>query len=421
MASSEAIADRAKKVIARCKRLASITETPGSTRRTFLSVAMRECYREVGEWLEAAGAQATIDAAGNLRGFYPAAQTAAARLLLGSHLDTVPDAGAYDGVLGVVLAVSLIEALDDRKLPFAIEVIGFSEEEGIRFGAPFIGSRALIGKLDRELLERTDTDGVSVRTAIENFGLKPAEISQAAITNDNLAYLEFHIEQGPVLESLGIPLGVVEGIAGQTRGDFTFLGRANHAGTTPMHLRHDAMSAAAEWILEVERVAKREKGLVATVGRITATPNAANVVAGKVSVSLDVRHKSNDVRARAAEFLAVQAEEIAHRRGLTAERKLLLNQPAVSMDPFLLDQIEQAVRKTGCSTHRMVSGAGHDAMILAEKIPSAMIFLRTRGGISHHPSESVRVEDVAKAIECGTFLLTQLAGSLEFQKRVVRA
>jgi allantoate deiminase len=421
MEHSVAIADRAEKVIARCKRLASVTEVRGSICRTFLSAAMRECYRVVGDWMEAAGADVTIDAAGNLRGFYPAAQTAAPRLLLGSHLDTVPNAGAYDGILGVVLAVSLLEALEDRKLPFAIEVIGFSEEEGIRFGTPFIGSRALAGKLDDELLNRTDTNGVSVRTAIENFGLKPVEISKAAMKNDSLAYLEFHIEQGPVLESLGIPLGVVEGIAGQTRGEFTFLGRASHAGTTPMNLRHDAMSAAAEWILEVERVAKREKELVATVGRIAATPNAANVVAGQVRLSLDVRHKSDSVRSRAADFLAVQAEEIAHRRGLTVERKVLLNQSAVSMDPFLMDQIEQAAAKTGCNTHRMVSGAGHDAMILAEKIPTAMIFLRTPGGISHHPSESVSVEDVAKAMECGTLLLTQLAGSAEFLKRMIRA
>jgi allantoate deiminase len=421
MEHSDVIVDHAEKVIARCKRLASITETPGRTCRTFLSVAMRDCYGQVGEWMEAAGAKVSIDAAGNLLGFYPAAQTAAPRLLLGSHLDTVPDAGAYDGVLGVVLAVSLLETLEDRKLPFAIEIIGFSEEEGIRFGTPFIGSRALIGKLDDELLDRADANGVNVRTAIAEFGLKPTEVSQAAMNNESLAYVEFHIEQGPVLESLGIALGVVEGIAGQTRTEFTFLGSANHAGTTPMNLRHDAMSAAAEWILEVERVAKREKGLVATVGHIVATPNAANVVAGEVRVSLDVRHKSNDVRTRAAEFLAVQAGEIAHRRGLTMERKLLLNQSAVSMDPFLMDQIEQAARKMGCGTHRMVSGAGHDAMIVAEKIPSAMIFLRTPGGISHHPSESVRVEDVAKAIKCGTLLLTQLAGSPEFQKRTARA
>jgi allantoate deiminase len=421
MEDSAAIVDRAEKVIARCKRLASVTETPGRTCRTFLSAAMRECYRVVGDWMEAAGADVTIDAGGNLRGVYPAAQTNAPRLLLGSHLDTVPDAGAYDGVLGVVLAVALLEALKDRKLPFAIEVIGFSEEEGIRFGTPFIGSRALAGKIDDELLNRTDSNGVSVRTAIENFGLKPGEISRAAVNKDSRGYVEFHIEQGPVLESLGIPLGVVEGIAGQTRGEFTFVGGANHAGTTPMNLRHDAMAAAAEWILEVERVAKREKGLVATVGHIAAIPNAANVVAGQVRLSLDVRHKSNDLRIRAADFLAVQAEEIAHRRGLTVERKILLNQPAVSMDPFLMDQIEQAAGKAGCSMHRMISGAGHDAMILADKIPTAMIFLRTPGGISHHPSESVSVEDVAKAMECGMFLLTQLAGSAEFQKRMVRA
>src|SRR3984893_7180869 len=421
MSHSGVIADRAEKVIDRCKRLASVTGVRGGTCRTFLSIAMRECYRVVGEWLEAAGAEVTIDAAGNLRGFYPTAQTAAPRLLLGSHLDSVPDAGAYDGVLGVVLAVSLLETLEDRRLPFAIEVIGFLEEEGIRFGTPFIGSRALVGKIDDELLNRADTNGVSVRTAIENFGLKPTEISKAAMNSDSLAYVEFHIEQGPVLESLGIPLGIVEGIAGQTRAEFTFLGRANHAGTTPMNLRHDAMSGAAEWILEVERVAKREKGLVATVGRIVATPNAANVIAGQVRLILDVRHKSDNVRIRAADFLAVQAEEIAHRRGLTVERKVLLNQPAVSMDPFLMDQIEQAARQTGCTTHRMVSGAGHDAMILAEKIPTAMIFLRTPGGVSHHPSESVSVEDVAKAIECGTLLLTQLAASVEFQKRMVRA
>ena len=421
MEHSAAIADRAEKVIARCKRLASITETPGSTCRTFLSIAMRECYRVVGDWMEAAGASVSIDAAGNLRGLYPAAQTGAPRLLLGSHLDTVPDAGAYDGVLGVVLAVSLLETLEDRKLPFAIEVIGFSEEEGVRFGAPFIGSRALCGKLDNELLNRTDTKGVSVRTAIENFGLKPAEISKAAMKNDSLAYLEFHIEQGLVLESLGIPIGVVEAIAGQTRGEFTFLGRANHAGTTPMNLRRDAMAAAAEWILEVEHVAKMEKGLVATVGRIAAMPNAANVIAGQVRLSLDVRHKSNAVRIRTVDFLAVQAEEIAHRRDLTVQRKILLNQPAVSMDPFLMGQIEQAAGNAGCAAHRMVSGAGHDAMILAEKIPTAMIFLRTPGGISHHPSESVGVEDVAKAFECGMHLLTQLAGCAEFQKRMVRA
>ncbi len=206
------------------------------------------------------GASVRIDAAGNFRGVYPSARPNAPRLLIGSHLDTVPNAGAYDGVLGVVLAVALLEELQGRKLPFGIEVVGFSEEEGVRFGTPFIGSRALVGTLDGELLNVRDAQGISVRKAIENFGLNPDEIPQAKLGSDTLGYLEFHIEQGPVLESLNQPLAAVEAIAGQSRLEFTFCGRANHAGTTPMHLRRDAIAGAAEWIGTVERVAQEVAG-----------------------------------------------------------------------------------------------------------------------------------------------------------------
>jgi len=363
----------------------------------------------------------TIDAAGNLRGLYAAAQSAAPKLLLGSHLDTVPNAGAFDGVLGVVIAVALLESLEGRRLPFGIEAVGFSEEEGVRFGTPFIGSRALVGRLDEELLNRQDTNGISVRTAIKNFGLDPAQIPRAELQDDTLAYLEFHIEQGPVLESLGLPLGVVEAIAAQTRMEFVFVGRANHAGTTPMHLRHDAIAAAAEWIVCVERTAHNNPGLVATVGHIEAKPGATNVIAAKARVTLDVRHKSDDVRDRAADSLIRMAREIAERRALTLRESVLLNQRAVAMDPFLVDQIQEAIRSTGCQPHRMTSGAGHDAMILAEKIPAAMIFLRSPGGLSHDPAESVETEDVAKALACGLHLLEQLASSSEFQKRMCRA
>ena len=242
---------------------------------------MHECHREIAGWMEPLGAGVKIDAAGNLRGFYPGLESTAPRLLLGSHLDTVPNAGAYDGILGVVLAVALLENLDGRKLPFAIEVVGFSEEEGVRFGAPFIGSRALTGRLDAELLDRRDAHGISVRQAIEAFGLNPAEIPHAALTGNILGYVEFHIEQGPVLETLKRPLGVVEAIAGQSRLELTFLGRANHAGTTPMHLRYDTLVGAAEWITAVEREAKAIPGLVATVGRIEAHPGVTNVIAGE--------------------------------------------------------------------------------------------------------------------------------------------
>ncbi|MGC1414738.1 MAG: allantoate amidohydrolase [Candidatus Acidiferrum sp.] len=413
--------NRAEEVLARCKLLATFSEDAGSTRRTFLSAPMRDCHREITKWLHAAGAEVTIDAAGNLRGFYPAAQLGALRLLIGSHLDTVPNAGAYDGVLGVVMAVALLESLDHRRLPFAIEVLGFSEEEGVRFGLPFIGSRALVGSLDADLLSRRDANGISVRSAIENFGLNPAEIPRAAVSEDALAYLEFHIEQGPVLESLGLSLAAVEGIASQTRIEFTFVGRANHAGTTPMHLRHDAVAAAAEWIVAIERIALNEPGLVATVGKIEAMPGATNVIAGEARVTLDVRHKSTEICGRVARTLVQLAVEIAGRRRLFPQQNVLLNQSAVAMDPFLVDQIEQAIRAVGCQPHRMASGAGHDAMILAEKIPSAMIFLRSPDGISHNPAESVEVDDVAKALECGMHLLDQLAKSSEFLKRMCRA
>ena len=415
------IQTQAEEVVARCRTLSLFSEDSRSIRRTFLSPPMRDCHRELAKWLVAAGAEVSLDAAGNLRAFYAATESRAPRLLFGSHLDTVPNAGAYDGVLGVILAVALLESLERRKLPFGIEVVAFSEEEGVRFATPFIGSRALVGRLDKQFLNCQDRNGISIRNAIENFGLNPAEIPHAMIRQDTLAYLEFHIEQGPVLDSLKQPLGAVEAIAGQTRMEFLFLGHANHAGTTPMDLRRDAVTAAAEWILAVERIAQKDPGLLATVGRIEAKPGATNVIAGQARVSLDLRHRSDEIRVRAAAALRGLAEEIAERRGLTVRISELLNQCAVEMDKFLVGEIDNAMRSVGCQAHRMVSGAGHDAMILAEKVPAAMIFLRTPGGISHDPAESVRTEDVAKAIECGLRLLEQLASSSEFQKRMCRA
>jgi allantoate deiminase len=411
----------AEEVIARCRKLASFSEDPGGTRRTFLSPPMRDCHREVSSWMKASGMTVSVDAVGNLRGIYSAAAPGAPRILIGSHLDTVPNAGAFDGILGVVLAVGLVESLQELKLPFGIEVVGFSEEEGVRFGVPFIGSRALVGRVDEELLGRKDERGISVRKAIQDFGLNPNEISEAMLGDDVLGYVEFHIEQGPVLESLGRPLGVVEAIVGQNRLEFTFSGQANHAGTTPMNLRHDALAAAAEWIVAVENLAQRTAGLVATVGFLEAKPGATNVIAGEVRATLDIRHVSDRARTEALDELIRQAEGIAAKRGVTVKWRTLLAQHAVAMDPFLTGQIEQAIQKSGCEAHRMASGAGHDAMILAEKVPAAMIFLRTPGGISHDPSESVHLDDVAKALECGHHLLTQLAASQEFLGRTCRA
>jgi allantoate deiminase len=411
----------AEEIIFRCRRLATFSEDSGGLRRTFLSPPMREVHREIAHWLEPLGAIVRIDAAGNFRATYAANPSSAPRLLLGSHLDTVPNAGCFDGILGVVLAVAIFEALASRRLPYAIEIVGFSEEEGVRFGVPFIGSRALVERLDDDLLNLQDARGISVRKAIQDFGLDPGKMANAALSTDACAYLEFHIEQGPVLDSLGLPLAVVEAIAGQTRSELAFLGRANHAGTTPMHLRFDAVTAAAEWITRVERIARQTPGLVATVGSVETKPGATNVIAGEARVSLDVRHHDNAVRVQAAEQIFLEAAQIAKRRGLKVSQTPGLEQPRVAMDPFLGDLLEQSISQVGCRPHRMVSGAGHDAMILAEKIPSAMILLRTPGGISHDPAESVAVEDVAKAIECGLHFLDQMASSPHFLSRTCRA
>jgi allantoate deiminase len=421
VAISNEIRARTKAVIDRCKKLGGFSERPDSTCRTFLSPPMRDCHQEIAEWLEPMDVEVKIDAAGNLRAVYPGADASAPRLLIGSHLDTVPDAGAFDGALGVVLGVALVESLEGQRLPFGIELLGFSEEEGVRFGTPFIGSRALVGRLDEELLRREDAHGISVRAAIEDFGLKPAEIANARLQGDVLAYVEFHIEQGPVLEELGLPLGAVEAVAGQSKLEFVFTGRANHAGTTPMHLRRDSIAAAAEWIAAVEREGKTTAGLVATVGTVEPKPNVTNVIAGETRLTLDVRHRADDVRERAVDTLTRAAEEIAARRGLSATQRTMLSQASVPMDEGLVAQIEEAIEKSDCKPHRMVSGAGHDAMILAEKVAAAMIFLRTPGGISHNPEETVLTEDVAKALEMGSHLLGLLAGSPASQRRLKRA
>ncbi len=388
-------------MIARCRSLAECTEEPGFTTRTFLCEPMRAVHARLRGWMEQAGMTVRVDPAGNLRGSYASAEPGTQRLFLGSHVDTVPRAGAFDGVLGVVLAVTLVELLAGRRLRFGIEIVGFSEEEGVRFGAPFIGSRALIGELHDDLLGLRDATGISVSDAIRAFGLDPGRIAEAEVSGDVLGYMEFHIEQGPVLESLDLPLGIVEAIAGQTRLKVTFEGQANHAGTTPMHLRKDALAAAAEWIGVVERYAAAIPGLVATVGRLEVLPGVGNVIAGNVRASFEMRHASDDVRKQGVARLTGCAEEIAARRGLSASVERRLEQPAVAMDGALTSALERAVAESGYPVRRMTSGAGHDAMIVARRMPTAMLFLRSPGGISHHPDETVLVEDVAAALATG--------------------
>ena len=391
-------------IIERCQTIAGMSETPGGIARTFLCPAMHDVHRTLRGWMEEAGMTVSLDGAGNLRGLYGASAPNAARLLIGSHVDTVPNAGAYDGVLGVMWGIAIVRALEGRRLPFAVEVIAFSEEEGVRFGVPFIGSRFVNGTLDSELLARTDAGGISVADALRNFGVEPG----LGESPQYLAYLECHIEQGPVLDALDLPLGVVTAIVGQTRAEVRFHGAANHAGTTPMRLRRDALAAAGRWIACVERFARATPGALATVGSIHAYPGAGNVIAGEVFATLDLRHADDEVRHALTSTLRLAAEAIAKSRDLTLEWNTRLNQPAVACDLALTEMLARSVESAGYRVHRLASGAGHDAMIIATMAPIAMLFVRSPGGISHHPGESVRAADVDAALDVGLAFLREL-------------
>jgi allantoate deiminase len=387
------MSELANKAIQYCRDLALFSETPGRTTRTFLSPLMHDVHRLLSAWMRQSGMEVSIDAAGNLRGVRAGGSTR--RLVIASHLDTVPNAGAFDGILGVVIGVALVEALGSPYSGPTLEVIGFSEEEGVRFGIPFIGSRAVAGNLDDSILKPAVLD------AIRAFGLEPSGLPAARLAPETFAYIEFHIEQGPALESLGLPLGIVDAIVGQSRLNLTFRGRANHAGTTPMSLRKDALAAAAEWICHVEKTAMGKPGLVSTVGSITAEPNAANVIPEFVRASLDVRHCCDATRHSSVAEMLAAAQQICDRRGIVLDCEQRLDQPAVELDARLRDALSRSVQAAGYPVHRMTSGAGHDAMILAPHVPAAMLFLRSPGGISHHPDESVIAADVEAAINVG--------------------
>ncbi|MGL4611714.1 MAG: allantoate amidohydrolase [Trueperaceae bacterium] len=394
-----------KEILERCNTLAMFSESSDHLTRLFLSKPMRDVHACVRAWLEEAGMQVRVDAIGNILGRYEGKTENAKTLLIGSHLDTIKNAGKYDGMLGVLLGIALVKALDSEQLPFAIEVIGFSEEEGVRYSKPFFGSKAVIGQFEDEWLELRDADDISLSDTLRNFGLNPTNISSAKLTGDYLGYLEFHIEQGPVLESLNLPLGIVKAIVGQTRLELSFVGKANHAGTTPMGLRQDALAGVAEWLVFVEREAKKQVGLVATVGMITTLPGAGNVIPGEVKLSLDVRHAEDATREKAVAHFLEEAETIAVSRKLKVSWQTRLAQAAIPCHKALVDKLAKAVGESGYPVHPMTSGAGHDAMVLAEIMPTAMLFLRSPGGLSHHPDEAVLESDVTAALEAGLAFL----------------
>jgi allantoate deiminase len=392
----------ARQVIERCRELAQVSEEDGRLTRPFATPAMARANDLVGGWMAAAGMAVRTDAAGNLVGRLEGADPAAGTLLLGSHLDTVRDAGAFDGPLGVLVALACVERLRAAGTmpPFAIDILGFSDEEGLRYGTAYLGSRAVAGSFDPALLDLVDDDGVRLGDALRAFGGAPEDVAGAARRGEPLlGYCEVHIEQGPVLEGRDVPVGVVSAIAGATRAELDFSGRAGHAGTVPMDARHDAACAAAAWVLAVEAAARAEPGLVATVGRLQARPGAANVVPGAAVASLDVRHADDAVREAAVSQLRAEAQRIGAARGVEVAWREVMSAPAVAADGALTAALSAAVAERGLPVVTLASGAGHDGVALAELTGVAMLFVRCAGGISHHPDESVEEADVAVALD----------------------
>ncbi|HTV08900.1 MAG TPA: allantoate amidohydrolase [Candidatus Aquilonibacter sp.] len=399
----------ARRIIDRCRELAAISDVEGETTRLFLSPATRQAHALVLGWMNEAGLATRVDDIGNVRGFRAASEPDASTLLLFSHIDTVRNAGAFDGPLGVVLGIEVVAALGERRLPFNIEIIAFSEEEGVRFGFPFLSSLAATGQLAHTQLDLVDAEGIAVADALRNFGLTPEAIAQtAALPPDSFAALEVHIEQGPVLEAANESLAVVEGIVGQSRLRFTFEGHANHAGTTPMALRKDALAAAAQWITEVERYAADNAPLVATVGHVEILPGAVNVIPGRVVASLDIRHPDDNARRSAVTHLQDFAKQVATQRGVSLLSELTSEQNTIQMDGPLTNKLLHAAQGGAEPVGAMYSGAGHDAMIVAPHVPTTMLFLRSPGGVSHHPTETVREQDVSAALRAVLTFIAEL-------------
>jgi allantoate deiminase len=406
----------AQKIMRRIETLAKISEERGRVTRTFASPAMRRANDAVAKWMREAGMKVRTDAIGNLIGHYAGQRAGAKILLLGSHLDTVRDAGKFDGPLGVILAIACVENLNRRKirLPFGIEVIGFGDEEGVRYQTTYLGSKVLAGRFDTKDLQRKDADGISVPAAVKTFGGDPAKIKSARLDPQRLVgYVEAHIEQGPVLEKSNLAVGIVSAIAGQSRACFSFVGRAAHAGTTPMALRKDALCAAAEFVLAAESFARGKPGLVVTVGEICARPGASNVIPGEVGLSLDVRHAQDPVRKSAQAALAKAASTIAGRRNLRVSSEVVHEAAAVKCSGKLSALLGSAVQRRQKKLIQMSSGAGHDAAVMAQITPMAMMFIRCKDGISHHPDEAVRTGDVQVALEVMNDFLQSLAEEYE--------
>lgn len=384
-------------IVGRIDQLGTISETPENLARVFLSPEHRIAADLILSWMGEAGMTARLDAIGNVCGRYEGERPGLPCLMLGSHYDTVRDAGKWDGPLGVITAISCVADLHKRgkRLPFAIEVVGFADEEGVRFASTLLGSRAVAGTFVESVLGAKDRAGITMREAMIQFGLDPDHIGAAArARGELLAYVELHIEQGPVLEAKHLPVGVVTAIAGATRLAASLTGMAGHAGTVPMALRRDALAGAAECIVAIEELCRTDPdGLVGTVGYINAMPGATNVIPGKVSFTMDIRAPTDTHRRKAVADIVRRVESIAKTRALALQVDVTHENRTVPCALWLKAQVADAVAAEGFAVFELPSGAGHDGMAMIDISDVAMIFVRCRGGISHHPDEHVETSD----------------------------
>ncbi|MGF1770333.1 M20 family metallo-hydrolase [Enterovibrio makurazakiensis] len=361
-------------------------------------------------WMEEAGLTVHVDDAGTLIGRYDAGDNAPT-LLMGSHQDSVKQGGSYDGIMGIVLPIIALDALNRQggKLPYSVEILAFADEEGVRFPTALVGPRALAGTLDERVIDRKDKNGITLRHALKDFGVNPDNIGLLKRDASKiLGFIETHIEQGPVLEHEDVPLGVVSAISGIERHQLTFTGQAAHAGTVPMHLRKDALTAAAEVIQEAEKLAIKIPDLLATVGQLDVTPNVVNAIPGNVSMSIELRSPIDEVREKAGEILQVFARDTALLRGLDCDIKRTYSQSATECDHSLQLAITRAIVATQCRVHQLPSGATHDASAMSDLTGVAMLFVRCKKGISHNPAEYASDEDMGLAIDALISLLINI-------------